>query len=182
MKFKLVEFQHELEQILELQNANHFDNVSAQLKKEHGFVTVRHDLGLLSKMHLNAAQIVASNDGKVVGYALVMLKTFKALIPVLTPMFDAFEHVTYKNSKLSTFNFYVMGQVCIAKNYRGKGVFKGLYQKHKDIYSNTFDLCITEVSSSNPRSLHAHKNVGFKTAGTFKDSTDEWHILVWDWT
>ncbi len=34
MEFKLVESNNELEQILELQNDNHYENISPDLKKE----------------------------------------------------------------------------------------------------------------------------------------------------
>jgi ribosomal protein S18 acetylase RimI-like enzyme len=181
MEFRPVASNKELEQILELQNYNHYENVSPELKKENGFVTVRHNLELLLKMNNKAKQIIAVENGKVIGYALVMLKEFRALISVLVPMFETFENTTFKNSKLSNFNYYVMGQVCISKEYRGKGVFKNLYLKHKEIYSSQFELCLTEVSSSNPRSMKAHQKVGFKTISTFKDATDEWNILSWDW-
>ncbi len=181
MEFKLVESNNELEQILELQNDNHYENISPDLKKENGFVTVRHNFELLSLMNKKAKQIIATKNGKVIGYALVMLKEFRNLIPILIPMFDTFENTLYKNSKLSNFNYYVMGQVCISEKFRGKEVFKNLYLKHKEVYSSRFDLCLTEVSSSNPRSMRAHQKVGFKTISTFNDETDQWNILSWDW-
>ncbi|WP_271785437.1 GNAT family N-acetyltransferase [Aquimarina algiphila] len=181
MKIKLVESNNELEQILELQNDNHYENIPPDLKNKNGFVTVRHNLELLLKMNDKAKQIIAVENGKVIGYALVMLKKFRNLIPVLVPMFDNFEDTRYKNSKLSNFNYYVMGQVCISEKHRGKGIFKSLYLKHREIYSSQFELCLTEVSSSNLISMKAHQKVGFKTISTFKDSTDEWNILAWDW-
>ena len=181
MEFKLVESKIELEQILELQNDNHYDNLSLLSQKENGFVTVQHSFDLLSKMNEKAKQVIAVENGKVIGYALVMLKEFKNLVPVLIPMFNTFEKTTYKGSKLSDYNYYVMGQVCISEKYRGKEVFKNLYLKHKRIYSSEFDLRLTEVSSSNPRSIKAHQKIGFQIISTFKDATDEWNILSWDW-
>jgi L-amino acid N-acyltransferase YncA len=74
-----------------------------------------------------------------------------------------------------------MGQICIDKNYRGKGVFNNLYQHHKKIYQTKFDLLITEISTHNPRSQKAHEKVGFKTIHNYKDVMDEWHVVGWDW-
>lgn len=181
MELKLVESTNELEQILELQHKNLYENVAPDLIKSNGFVTVKHNFNLLSEMNKKAKQIIAIDDGKVIGYALVMLKEFKNLIPVLIPMFNTFENIKYKNTTLSNLNYYVMGQICIAKEYRGKGLFKGLYQKHKEVYANQFDLCLTEVSSSNSRSMKAHQKIGFETVHTFKDTTDEWNVLSWNW-
>jgi ribosomal protein S18 acetylase RimI-like enzyme len=132
-------------------------------------------------MNNEAKHIIAVDNDKVVGYALTMLKEYKNLIPVLVPMFAVFESIEYENTKLNNVNYYVMGQVCVADTHRGKGIFKALYEKHKEVYASKFDLLLTEVSSSNLRSMRAHEKVGFKTINTFKDATDEWNILSWNW-
>jgi len=181
MNLKLANSRKELEQILILQNENHFDNLSKQIRKINGFVTVKHDINMLIQMNSLAKQVVAVVDEKVVGYALVMLKELKNFIPVLIPMFNSFKSIKYNNNTLDELNYYVMGQICISKEYRGKGLFKELYEKHKEIYSQKYDLCITGVSTSNKKSIIAHKKIGFKTICTFKDTYDEWNIICWNW-
>tara|TARA_B110000211_G_C14087765_1_gene557459 strand:+ start:1925 stop:2473 length:549 start_codon:yes stop_codon:yes gene_type:complete len=181
MKVKLAESEKELLEILNLQKENHLDHVPETLRQVDGFVTVKHDFDSLKKMNDQAKHVIAVDGGVVVGYALVMLKEFRNLVPTLIPLFNTFEEVEYQGKKLGDHNYYAMGQVCVAASHRGKGVFKALYQKHKTAYSNVFDICLTEVSSSNPRSMNAHLKVGFKTIHTFKDASDEWNILSWDW-
>ena len=178
---KYAETEDELRQILILQRSNHIDNVSIEDRKTNGFVTVKHDIGLLTKMNGSAMQIIAKDNDLVVGYALVMLKEFSSMIPVLTPMFDMFNNLIFKDKRLSDYRFYVMGQICIADTHRGQGIFEKLYLKHKESYSDKFEICLTEVSESNSRSMKAHKKVGFETICSFKDETDNWNILLWDW-
>ncbi len=178
---QLAETQQDLDQILNLQKCNHVSGLSSTQKEANGFVTVQHDLELLTKMNDAAPQIIAKLNDEVVAYALVMLKEFSALIPTLVPMFDSFKQLSYKGKSLEAYTYYVMGQICIDENYRGQGLFEKLYAKHKETHSTTFDLCLTEVSTSNQRSMKAHERVGFKILHTFKDKTDEWNILVWDW-
>lgn len=182
MEIKLVETEKELQQILDLQKQNHYQNVSEKSKETDGFVTVMHNLELLKKMNSAAPQIIAVDDHKVVGYALVMLKEFSSQVPVLMPMFKMFQTINYKQKCLDHQNYYVMGQVCVAEFHRGKGVFRALYKKHKEVYISKFDLCLTEVASSNTRSMRAHEKVGFKTIHNFKDETHDWNIMCWDWT
>lgn len=177
---KFAESDADLKQILELQQINHRDHISAEEKMTNGFVTVKHDLDLLQKMSQSAKQIIAKDGDKVVGYALVMLTEFKTMIPVLTPMFDLLDTLSYKNKKLNAYQYYVMGQICIAEAYRGQGIFNALYKKHKEAYAHQFEFCLTEVSLSNQISLRAHERVGFETIHSFKDATDEWNILLWD--
>jgi L-amino acid N-acyltransferase YncA len=74
-----------------------------------------------------------------------------------------------------------MGQICVDKAYRGKGVFELLYQKHREIFEKSYDFIVTEISTRNTRSLRAHEKVGFKTIHTYRDSMDEWNVVVWDW-
>jgi len=178
---QFAETQQDLEQILTLQKSNHVSGLSSAQKVANGFVTVQHDLELLTKMNEAAPQIIAKSKDEVVAYALVMPKAFSALIPTLVPMFDSFKQLSYKGKSLEAYTYYVMGQICIDENYRGQGLFEKLYAKHKETHSSTFDLCLTEVSTSNQRSMKAHERVGFKILHTFQDETDEWNILVWDW-
>jgi ribosomal protein S18 acetylase RimI-like enzyme len=170
----------ELAQILKLQQAYHVSSLSVDDANRDGFVTVMHSMDLLKKMNLAAAQVIAKDGEKVIGYALVMLKSFSDMIPVLQPMFNRLSTVNYGGKKVTDYSFYIMGQICVAENYRGKGVFDSLYQKHKELYSSSYDLCVTSVSTRNKRSMSAHERVGFETVLTFRDETDEWNILVWN--
>lgn len=181
MTLKLVDKKEELLEILEVQAQNHFDHLPHETKSEKGFVTVKHSFEMLEKMNASAPQVIAKANDEVIAYALVMPKEFKNLIPVLVPMFETFEKVEYQGKKLSELNYYVMGQICVRDDYKRQGVFKKLYEKHKEVYSKKFDYCVTEVSSKNIPSMKAHEKVGFKTIHTFSDETDEWHIILWDW-
>lgn len=181
MEIKLLESENELLGVLKLQEENYVKNIPSEQKESNGFVTVKHDLSLLKKMNHAAKQIIAIEKGEVIAYALVMQKELRDAIPVLVPMFDMLEQIEYQGKKLSEHSFYVMGQICIARTHRGSGLFGSLYNKHREVYSTDFSLCITEVSSSNLRSMKAHEKVGFQTIHTFSDTTDEWNILVWDW-
>ena len=168
----------ELNQILSLQLNNHTSSISQLQARTEGFVTVMHSLPLLKEMNKAAPQIIAKDAEKVVGYALVMLPSFEDMIPVLQPMFDKLAAIKYEQRYVADHSFYIMGQICIDRFFRGKGVFEALYQKHEEIYGRSFELCVTSVSTSNMRSMRAHERVGFHVVHTFRDATDEWNILV----
>ncbi len=178
---KQAETKSELQQILEIQNENHFQNVSDSIKSKEGFVTLLHSFELLETMNAKTGHVIALNDHQVVAYALVMLKEFQTQIPSLSPMFEVFEEIQYDNQNLGETNYYVMGQICVRKEYRRQGIFYLLYQKHKELFSDKFDFCLTEVSTTNLPSMKAHEKVGFKTIETHRDHLGEWNILLWDW-
>ncbi|MCP3143634.1 GNAT family N-acetyltransferase [Pyxidicoccus xibeiensis] len=172
----------ELEQILVLQKQNLKQELSSEEMSAQGFVTVQHDLTALEQMHALAPSIVAHHGDALAGYALTMPKECRALMPVLVPMFDLFDTLDYRGRPFNDYRYYVMGQICIDKAHRGQGLFEQLYEKHRELYQGRFDFIATEVSVRNLRSMRAHERVGFRTVHTFRDATDEWAVVVWDWT
>jgi hypothetical protein len=171
----------ELQQILDLQKRNLKQNISEGEKDEQGFVTLLFNLPMLQQLHAVAPSIIIKDNDKVIAYAMVVLQESRKVYPDLEPMFTSFEKLSWQKKKLYDYRFYVMGQVCVDKAYRRKGLFDLLYQKHKEIYRNQFDFIITEISTSNHRSLKAHKRVGFVIINTFTDPIDEWDVVLWDW-
>ena len=180
LRFCTATMDGELAQILTLQQANHASSLSEADAARDGFVTVMHTFELLKKMNQAAPQIIAKDGDAVIGYALVMLRSFSDMIPVLQPMFNRLSTIKFGDKKVTDHSFYVMGQICVAENYRGKGVFDSLYQKHKELNAPIYDLCVTSVSIRNKRSMRAHERVGFEIVNTFRDQTDEWNILAWN--
>lgn len=172
----------DLEQIMTLQRVNHKMSLNAEERKSNGFVTLTHDLVQLQKMMETAPQVVARSEDEVLGFALVLLKEHSTMFPLLQPMFDLFDETIYNGRILGETDYYVMGQVCIQASCRGQGIFQLLYQEHKRLLSSTFEHCLTEASIHNKPSIRAHEKVGFITIKEYSDHTDDWAMLLWDWT
>lgn len=175
--YTIVTKTEELEQILSLQLTSHKDTVSKEEAIKEGFVTVKHDFEILQKMNAPHPHIIAKDGDKLVGYALVMERKWKEEVEILEPMFDVTDSVIYKGVALKNSSYFTMGQVCIHKDYRGKGVFTGVYEKMFLEMKPYYDYIITEISNSNPRSLRAHAKVGFETIHTYF-SGDEWVVVL----
>ncbi|PHN04761.1 GNAT family N-acetyltransferase [Flavilitoribacter nigricans] len=173
----------DIHQILGLQRVNLPTSISNEELEDQGFVTVRHTVELLSDMNAAEPQIIAKDGDQVVGYALVMLPAFAERVPVLVPMFELLDSLSFKDRILADCNYYVIGQVCVAKSHRGQGVFDGLYVQHHKQMSGRYDFVITEIATRNRRSLRAHARVGFKTIHQFTAPDGEaWDIVLWDWS
>lgn len=179
ISYKTVDSQNELVGILELQQMNLEANLSKDELQQEGFVTVHHDLELLSAMNKPHPHIIAKDGSNLIGYALVMLSSFGNAIPVLVPMFKQINDILHENKKLSNLKYFVMGQVCISKKYRGQGVFAGLYNRMRIEMENDFDYIITEIAARNKRSLRAHEKVGFVLLESYADANgEEWVIVL----
>ncbi len=172
----------EILQIIELQKRNLPQNLTKEQREKEGFVTVVHTFDTLQKMNTIEPGIVAKDNDKVVGYLLAMTSKSSNDIPVLIPMFKAFDNVMYDHKKISNYKYLVVGQVCIAEGYRGQGILDACYQEYKNYFMNKYDFAITEIDMDNQRSINAHKRVGFKTVHKYIDPKNaEWNVVLWDW-
>jgi hypothetical protein len=172
----------DLEQILELQQKNLTQNLTETEIASQGFVTVRHSFEILQKMNSIERSIIAKDNDQVVGYLLAMTRELRNEIPVLIPMFHVFDDVTYKGKKIQTYPYLVVGQVCIAAGYRGKGILDNCYQAYKIHFENRYDFAITEIHKKNVRSLKAHVRIGFENIHSYSDPAgDQWDVVIWDW-
>nr|WP_314895922.1 GNAT family N-acetyltransferase [uncultured Flavobacterium sp.] len=167
----------ELEQIRTLQLQNSSQNITSEEKLQEGFVTVQHTVALLEQMNAACAHIIAKDNNTVVGFALVMLSSFRNEIKVLIPMFERIDMLLPTDK-----SYVVMGQICVDKNYRKQGIFRGLYHFYREELQHEFDYLITEVAAINLRSLQAHEAVGFKIIDTYEEDGIVWNIMFWDWT
>jgi len=181
VSFKAARNDRELEQILDLQQRNLEGTKHQQRNADDGFVTVRHDLSLLRAMNQQSPHIIATADACVVAYALIMRRRIAPRIPILAPLFERLESLSYRNRNLADQQYFVMGQICVAKAFRGQGICSGLYRTMAAKYSDSFDCVVTEIASRNGRSLTAHRKVGFRTLDHYTDETDTWDIVIWGW-
>jgi ribosomal protein S18 acetylase RimI-like enzyme len=175
------ETKEDLFQILQLQQQYLAGRNSNSEEKEQGFVTVHHTLEKLEFLHALAPSVIVQDAERVIAYALVMLTKAGSLIPELKSMFQMLETLSWKGKPLQQYRYYVMGQVCVDKPYRGQGVFKMLYDKHRELMQPHYDFVITEIATRNTRSINAHTKVGFELLHRFKDEKEEWDMVLWDW-
>ncbi len=162
----------DLNQILVLQQKNLPGAISSEEKKIEGFVTVSHTLDILRAMNDVCPHIVAKSDGTVIGYALCMHPKFADEVEILQPMFDKIDAIIPKIE-----NYIAMGQICIDKAYRGRGVFRQLYRTMQEAVRPEFGQIITEVDAENVRSLRAHYAVGFEDVATYRSGVQLWKVV-----
>ena len=177
-----VRTEEELEQIARLSAANLAVNLTGEEKAEEGFVTWPYTRDILLTLHSITPSIIVKDRDLVAGYALVLTRECVAVYPPMEEAVRHFSGIRYKGKSLMDHRIYLMGQVCVHPEYRGKGVFDQLYEFHRQQLSPQYDMVATEISTSNPRSMKAHLRMGFVVVDTHRDETDLWNVVVWDWT
>jgi len=183
IQFTTVSTPDDVSGILDLQARNLTSALTPHTIASQGFVTVRHDESVLRRMNEAAPSIIAKAGGRVVGYALVMPRRFADDVPILGPLFEMLDTLSWNGEPLrGNPRWFVMGQVCVAEGYRGTGTFDGLYRTMAERYGTDFDFTVTEVAARNTRSRRAHERVGFQTLHVYGDETtgEDWHVIVLD--
>lgn len=167
-------------QILDLQALNLRQNLSSTEAKEQGFVYVHHKKEALQAVCDTEPAVVALTDHELAGYAICMDKKFKDQVPELQRLLTLIDSLLPQWVHLEEPSYLICGQVCVNKNFRGLGLMSRLYDKMKEL-NGKYQFCVTEISSQNTRSLHAHAKVGFKIIHTYIKQDEEWNIVLWDW-
>jgi len=168
--------------ILCLQQANLPSTLDADEIKSQGFVTLVHTEPLLARMQQIEAHVIAKDQNEVIAYVLAMTAQSRADIPELESLFQQFEQVSYQGKVISQYQYLIVGQVCVAKAYRGQGVFDQSYQHYRDSYGARYDFAVTCIAAANTRSLRAHQKVGFQLIHQYKNGhQQDWWIVLWDW-
>jgi predicted GNAT superfamily acetyltransferase len=75
----------------------------------------------------------------------------------------------------------VVGQLCVAKEVRGRGLAQDLYAQFKATYENRYPFAVTDIDQANYSSLRTHLKVGFITLSTLNYGDSNWDVVVWDW-
>ncbi|MEP6677179.1 MAG: GNAT family N-acetyltransferase [Ferruginibacter sp.] len=180
--FKTCSDEKELLGILHLQKENLPVNLSPEEIISQGFVTVLHSLKDLQQMNHIEQHIIAKSDDIVIAYLLAMTVKSSNAIPILIPMFDMFSKIEYGGKPVASYQYIVVGQVCVDKNYRGQGILDECYVAYKEHFKNKYDFAITEIATANLRSINAHKRIGFKEVHHYiAPDQQEWSIVIWEW-
>lgn len=181
VSFSTLTSEVEVSQILDLQALNLVSAISPDAAKAQGFLTVRHDADVLLRMNKTKPSILAKDGNILAGYALIMPTEFADEIPILKPLFELLPKIQVKTVSFSDpSRWFVMGQICVAEQYRGMGVFDGLYRKMREECLGVYDFTVTEVAERNSRSLRAHERAGFETIHRYDDplTGETWRVII----
>lgn len=172
----------DFEQILALQRQNHLHAVAPEDRSREGFVFAQHTLETLEAFAAQLPQVVARSGGEVVGYTLAMPVSMRDALPELVAMFAQLERMQYRGRPIADHRYVVGGQVCVAREARGRGLIGRLYDECRRRLPPGHELLVTEINARNEVSLRAHRRAGFEPIGSYQDGAEEWIVVAWDLT
>lgn len=164
--------------ILRLQSNNFIENLSESERKE-GFLSAQFTLEQTAAIAEDLRSMVAVVDHELAGFLCAFRREFDTGSPVIAKMLDSYDRVTFEGKPLSSVNSYIYGPVCIARQYRGRGLLRGLYEAQKNDLAGRFEVGVAFVSRSNAHSLRAHVDgLGMIEVGDFELKSNVYVILA----
>jgi hypothetical protein len=153
--------------ILDLQSANFIANLSAAERKE-GFLSAQFTVEQTARIAEDLGAMVAVVDNRVAGFLCAFRNEFDTGSAVIAKMLDSYDRLIFQSKPLSSFSSYIYGPVCIGRDYRRRGLLRGLYEAQKKDLAGQFEIGVAFVSRNNPHSLSAHvAALGMIEAGDF---------------
>jgi len=171
----------ELEGILALQRANLRNYLSDSEAAEQGFLTAEFDLPYLRAMNAARPSVIAVEESKVVGYALVATRPIQHGHPFIQALFQAIDPIPFHGRTLGETAYVVVGQLCVGRSHRGQGLVQRLYQHFRETLQADYNCAVTDIARENIRSLRAHQATGFQVVHSIAYEGREWDVVVWDW-
>lgn len=164
--------------ILRLQSANYIANLSEQDRKE-GFLSAEFTRDQVAAMAEELGIMIAEDSGTVAGYLCAFRNEFNHGSPVLAKMLESYDRVQFLGKPLSSYNSYIYGPVCIGRDYRRRGLLRGLYEAQKKDLAGQFEVGVAFVARNNPHSLQAHvAGLGMTDVGDFEVRGNVYVILA----
>jgi len=164
--------------ILRLQSANHIRNLTPD-ERRLGFLSAEFSPTQISAIAADLGITVAATGEEMAGFLCAFRREFEHGSPVIAKMLDAYDRVRFGDRTLAAFKSYIYGPVCIASEFRGKGLLRGLYDAQLKELAGRFEVGVAFVSRDNPHSLSAHtRGLGMTEAGEFECSGNSYVILV----
>lgn len=167
----------DFEAVVRLQNAN-LATVLSEAEKTDGFLSGGFDAAQYERMDRDGCVIVACDEQQCVGFLAAGTIEFNRPFALPAALIEQLPIVTFNQRPVNDYQVCIAGPVCVAREQRGKGVFGQLYEKLLLTLPADIELIVTLVSTTNSRSLGAHKKVGLQQVGEFSFDGKIFAILV----
>jgi predicted GNAT superfamily acetyltransferase len=165
-------------EIVRLQRENYIANLTAEERRE-GFLSAEFSLEQVAAIAGDLGIAIVTMDDDLAGCLCGIRREFDHRSPVVAKMLETYDHVWFQEQPLSAFNSYIYGPVCIARQYRRRGLLRGLYDFQKKDLAGQFEIGVALVSHSNPHSMQAHvEGLGMIEAGEFEVNGNVFAILA----
>ncbi len=166
--------------LLALHALNHATRIAPDARAD-GFLTLditRADLENLYEMRSVWAARDAENDD-LAGYVLAAPWDFYARWLLFHTQTDRFP-LAFGDAQLTVENSFQYGPVCVAREFRGRGLLAQLLGAVKTRYGEDYDFGATFINVANVASMSAHRKIGLQTVDEWRANGNDYQTLAFE--
>ena len=165
-------------EIVRLQRASYIANLTEEERRE-GFLSAEFSLEQVAAIASDLGIAIVTMNDDLAGCLCAIRREFDHGSPVVAKMLESYDHARFEGKPLNAFSSYIYGPVCIARQYRQRGLLRGLYDFQKKDLTGQFEIGVALVSHSNPHSMQAHVGgLEMTEAGEFELNGNLFAILA----
>lgn len=158
---------------------HHVKNLNAEQRKS-GFVTTdmtEQQLSHLSKQESGVLIAIDDNE-KMAGLLLGASWDFLKPWPMFDYMASILHDYAFEGKSLSPMTSYQYGPICIAEEYRSRGIGERMLNYQRKVFSPHYSVIVTFVNILNPRSYAFHLRNGFQDTGFFHFNGNQYYMMA----
>ena len=166
--------------MLALHALNHTKNLALDARAD-GFFTIDITLSDLEFLHEMRSAWAArdAQKGALAGYVLAAPWDFYARWPMFRTQTDRFP-LAFESTQLTVENSFQYGPICVAQEFRGRGLVADLLETVKARYREDYRFGATFINVANARSMAAHRKLGFATVDRWQTNGNDYETLAFE--
>ena len=166
--------------MLALHALNHATRIASN-ERANGFLTLDLARADLEKLHQMRSLWMARElkSGDLAGYVLAAPWDFYARWPMFRTQTDRFP-LAFGDAQLTVENSFQYGPVCVAREFRGRGLLAQLLNAVKARYRENYDFGATFINVENVASMAAHRKIGLQTVDEWQANGNEYQTLAFE--
>ena len=167
--------------VTELQQKYHVLTIE-EADRSDGFVTTLFtEEQFRGLIELEDGLAVACDGDNIVAYAMAASWQYWSEWPLFQFMINDLPNIEYLGYRLSAYNSYQYGPICIHKDYRGSKVLPNIFEYSRFQMNKRYPVLITFINQINKRSLYAHtKKLGLDVLKNFEFNNNSYIELGYD--
>ncbi|MCP4113441.1 MAG: GNAT family acetyltransferase [Desulfobacteraceae bacterium] len=171
---------NDIQGILNLQEANLFDNLSEEDRKK-GFVTTPFTIKQLDELLVENGLFIVEHEDRIKAYTMAAGWEYFSQWPIFPYMISRLSGMTFNNLTISKTNSFQYGPICVDSALRGSNAFPSLFKEMRVAFSHKYPIGITFINRVNERSYKAHmQKLGMAVIDEFEFSGREYYGLAFD--
>ena len=148
---------------------------------ENGFVTTPFTPTLIEQIIQMDGLFVAEDKGQIIAYVYAGSWAYFQQWPIFDFMIARFPSLQFNKQLITVENSFQYGPICIATDYRGKGVLQKIFEEMRIAFASKYSISITFINAINKRSTKAHvEKLGWEIIDKFTFNNNQYLGLAYN--